>query len=63
MELTKTKVQLEDDFPCPISRTNSVQDITCEGKPKDVETEYLNSEGLGDPQKVLDIVDHKVNPH
>ena len=63
VELTKTKVQfreeLEDDFPSPISRTNSVQDITCEGIPKDVETEYLNSEGLGDPPKVLEIVDHK----
>ena len=63
VELAKTKVQfceeLEDDFPSPISRTNSVQDITCEGKPKDVETEYLNSEGLAVPPKVLEIVGHK----
>ena len=63
VELAKTKVQfyeeLEDAFPSPISRTNSVQDITCEDKPKDVETEYLNSEELGDPPKVLEIVDHK----
>ena len=63
VELAKTKVQfyeeLEDAFTSPISRTNSVQDITCEDKPKDVETEYLNSEELGDPTKVLEIVDHK----
>ena len=55
VELAKTKVQvyqeLEDPFPSPISRTNSVQHITCEDKPKDVETEYLNSEELGDPTK------------
>ena len=36
-----------------------MQDIACEDKPKDVETEYLNSEELGDPLKVLEIVDHK----
>ena len=63
VELAKTKVQfyeeLEDAFPSPISRASSVQDITCEDKPKDVETEYLNSEELGDPPKVLEIVDHK----
>ena len=34
-------------------------DITCENKPKDVETEYLNSEELGNPTKVVEIVDHK----
>ena len=63
VELAKSKVQfyeeLEDAFPGPISRTNGVQDITWEDKPKDVETEYLNSEELGDPPKVLEIVDHK----
>ncbi|KAK2561822.1 hypothetical protein P5673_015209 [Acropora cervicornis] len=63
VELAKSKVQFyeefEDAFQSPISRTNSVQDITCEDKPKDVETEYLNSEELGDPPKVLEIVDHK----
>ena len=63
VELAKTKVQfyeeLEDDFTSPISRTNSVQDITCEDKPKDVETEYLNSGEFEDPTKVLKIVDHK----
>ena len=63
VELAKTKVQfyeeLEDPFPSPISRTNSVQDITCEDKPKDVETEYLNSEEFRDPTKMLEIVDHK----
>ena len=63
VELAKTKVQfyeeLEDAFPSPISRASSVQDITCEDKPKDVETEYLNFEELGDPPKVLEIVDHK----
>ena len=61
VELAKTKVQfyeeLEDAFPSPIHRTNSVQDITCEDKPKDVETEYLNSEELEDPTKVLEIMD------
>ena len=43
VKLTKTKVQfyeeLEEAFPSPISRTNSVQDIMYEEKPKDVETE------------------------
>ena len=43
VELAKTKFQfyeeLEDAFPSPISRTNGVQDIMCEDKPKDVETE------------------------
>ena len=54
MELAKTKVQfyeeLEDAFPSPISRTNSVQDITREDKPKDIGTEYLNS-GVGGSNK------------
>ena len=63
VELAKTKVQFyedfEDAFQSPISRTNSVQDITCEDKPKDVENEYLNSEELGDPPKVLEIANHK----
>ena len=47
IHVAKTKVQfyeeLEDAFPSPISRTSSIQDITCEDEPKDVETEYLNS--------------------
>ena len=63
VELAKTKAQfyeeLEDAFPSPISRTSSVQDITREGKPRDVETEYLNFEQLEDPTKMLEIVDHK----
>ena len=63
MELAKTKVQfyeeLKDAFPSPISRPNSVQGIMCEDKPKDVETEYLNSEKLKDPTKVWEIMDHK----
>ena len=63
MELAKTKVQfyekLEDALPSPVSRTNSMQDITCEDKPKDSEIEYQNSEELEDPTKVLKIIDHK----
>ena len=62
-ELAKTKVQfyeeLEDALPSPVSRTNSMQDITCQDKPKDNEIEYLNSEELQDPTKVLEIMDHK----
>ena len=62
--LAKTKVQfheeLEDALPSPVSRTNSMQDITCQAdKPKDNEIEYLNSEELEDPTKVLEIMDHK----
>ena len=63
VELAKTKVQfyeeLEDALPSPVSRTNSMQDITCEDKPKDNEIEYLSSEELEDPTKVLEIMDHK----
>ena len=36
-----------------------MQDITCEDKPKGNEIEYLNSEALEDPTKVLEIMDHK----
>ena len=36
-----------------------MQDITCEDKPKENEIEYLNSEELEDPTKVLEIMDHK----
>ena len=63
VEAAKTKVQfyeeLEDASPSPISRTSSIQDITCEDEPKDVETEYLNSGKLEDPTKVLEIMHHK----
>ena len=54
-ELAKTKVQfyeeLEDALPSPVGRTNSMQVITRE----DHEIEYLNSEELEDPTKVLDM--------
>ena len=57
--LAKTKVQfheeLEDALPSPVSRTNSMQVITREDTPKDHEIEYLNSEELEDPTKVLDM--------
>ena len=63
VELAKTKVQfyeeLEDAVPSPISRANSVLDIACEEKPKDVKTEHLNSEKLEDPMKPLEIMNHK----
>ena len=63
LELAKTKVQfyeeLEDAVPSPISRANSVLEIACEEKPKDVKTEYLNSEKLEDPMKPLEIMNHK----
>ena len=36
-----------------------MQDIACEEKPKDVKTDYLNSEELEDPTKVLEIMEHK----
>ena len=56
MDLGKTKVQfykeLEDALPSPVSRINSMQDITCEDKSKGNEIEYLNSEELEDPTKV-----------
>ena len=63
VELAKTKVQfyeeLEDASPSPVSRANSMQDITCEDKPKGNEIEYLNSEELEDPTKEVEIMDHK----
>ena len=63
VELAETKVQfyeeLEDALPSPVSRANSMQDIMCEDKPKGNEIEYLNSEELEDPTKVLRIIDHK----
>ena len=46
----------------PISRANSVQDIACEENPKDIKTEYLNSEELEDPTKVLEIMDDRPTP-
>ena len=63
VKLAKTKVQfyeeLEDASPSPVSRANSMQDITCEDKPKGNEIEYLNSEELEDPTKEVEIMDHK----
>ena len=63
VELPKTKVQfyeeLEDALASPVSRTNSMQVITCEDKPKDNKIEYPNYEELEDPAKVLEIMDHK----
>ena len=54
VELAKTKAQfyeeLEDAFQSPVSRTNSVQDITCEDKPKDVETGC--SQNISETQKM-----------
>lgn len=43
MELAKTKVQicekLEDAFPSPACKANSVQDIACEDNSWDITTE------------------------